>query len=224
MKKILFIVAHPDDETIGAGGTIARHISEKDKVYCYSFTDGVSSRGSSETEKKKRLVSASKASKILGFDWIDLGKKVHEDNSLDKYPLLTFVKIIENIKKKINPHLIYTHSKYDLNIDHRIISEATSTAFRPQTNEKWEKILSFEIPSSTDFSNDFYDSFKPNYFVNIRKFWNLKMKALNAYKQEIKPKPHSRSFEGIKNLAKLRGNQSGQSFTESFQILREIKR
>jgi len=109
-------------------------------------------------------------------------------------------------------------------VDHRIISVATSTAFRPQTNEKWEKILSFEIPSSTDFSNDVNNSFKPNYFVDVKKFWKLKMKALKAYKQEIRMQPHSRSFEGIENLAKLRGNQSGQSFTESFQILREIKR
>jgi LmbE family N-acetylglucosaminyl deacetylase len=224
MKKILFIVAHPDDETISAGGTIARHISEKDKVYCYSFTDGVGSRGPSESEKKKRLKSALKASKILGFKWIDLGKNVFEDNSLDTYPLLTFVKIIEKIKKRVNPQVIYTHSQYDLNVDHRIISVATSTAFRPQTNEKWEKILSFEVPSSTDFSNEVNDSFKPNYFVNVKKFWKLKMKALKAYRQEIRPRPHSRSFDGIENLAKIRGNQSGQSFTESFQMLREIKR
>ena len=222
MKKILIIVAHPDDETIGCGGTIAKHVHNKDKVFCVSFTDGVSSRGASNINKKKRVTSKLKASKILGFNWIN-NTHVFKDNQLDTYPLIKFVKIIEKIKKKINPDIIYTHNSSDLNIDHKVISNATSVAFRPQPNEKFRKIIAFEIPSSTDYSNeDFF--FRPNHWVNISNYWKIKEKALNAYGQEMKKKPHSRSHEGIKNLAKFRGNQSGLDLAESFKIIRSIKR
>ena len=111
----------------------------------------------------------------------------------------------------------------NLNIDHKVISNATSVAFRPQPNEKFRKIIAFEIPSSTDYSNeDFF--FRPNHWVNISNYWKIKEKALNAYGQEMKKKPHSRSHEGIKNLAKFRGNQSGLDLAESFKIIRSIKR
>jgi LmbE family N-acetylglucosaminyl deacetylase len=226
-KRILICVAHPDDETIGCGGAIAHHVKNKDNVYCIYMTNGVGARHS---KTKDNLICQRKkhsilASKILCFKWLLDCCGNFPDNAMDKIKLLDVVKIIEKAKKKIMPHIIYTHNPYDLNIDHKIVAEATLIAFRPQAQEIWEKILAFEVPSSTDFAyfkqNKF---FQPNYFLNIKKYWNKKKKALLAYKKEIKKFPNSRSLKGIEILSKFRGMQNGLEQAEGFQILRQIKR
>ena len=189
-----------------------------------SFTDGVSARvNKNKTLRKKRLQSAKKVSEFLGFKWI---KNLNfPDNQLDKVPLLKIIKEIEKIKKKINPFIVYTHNFNDLNIDHKKVAEATLTAFRPEPKEKLEQLLTFEVPSATDFrmlKNK--KNFLPNYYVNIEKNINSKIKAIKCYKKELKPYPHSRSVMGIKNLNKIRGNQSGLKYAEAFEIIRKIEK
>ena len=165
------------------------------------------------------------ASKILGFKWLLDCCGDFPDNAMDKVKLLDVVRIIEKAKKKIIPHIIYTHNPHDLNVDHRTVAEATLTAFRPQTKEVWKKILAFEVPSSTDFAYFKKNKiFQPNYFLDIKKYWNKKKKALQAYKTEIKKFPNSRSLKGIEILSKFRGMQNGLEQAEGFQILKEIKR
>ena len=126
------------------------------------------------------------------------------------------------MKNKINPELIITHFPEDLNIDHQVVAEATMTAFRPKFKENCKKILAFEVPSSTDYANYKKKIFRPNYYVDIEKFWKKKAQALKAYKDEIMSYPNSRSLKGLKNLAKYKGNQVGVKMAESFQILRFI--
>jgi LmbE family N-acetylglucosaminyl deacetylase len=226
-KRILICVAHPDDETIGCGGAIAHHVKDKDKVYCIYMTDGVGARHSKTKDslihqrKKHSLLAA----KILGFKWLSDYCGGFPDNRMDTVKLLEVVKKIEKAKKKIMPHIIYTHNPHDLNIDHRIVAEATLIAFRPQAKEIWQKILAFEIPSSTDFAYFKKNkNFQPNHFLNIKKYWNKKKKALQAYKTEIKKFPNSRSLKGIEILSKFRGMQNGLEKAEGFQILKHIKR
>ena len=130
-RNILVVVAHTDDETLGLGGTIARHSSIGDSVYGIAMTDGVSARNNKTKQKIKNRKKASiSAGKIIGLKWIKGGN--FTDNALDSVPLLKIIKVIENAKSKINPSIIYTHSASDLNIDHRKVCEATLTAFRPQ--------------------------------------------------------------------------------------------
>jgi|SaaInlV_125m_DNA_1040241.scaffolds.fasta_scaffold18172_3 LmbE family N-acetylglucosaminyl deacetylase len=222
-KKVLICVAHPDDETIGCGGTIAKHVSLGDKVYCVAMTDGVSSRDSYKTKDIKiRESSKNKAEKILGFKWIELKKKF-PDNQMDDVKFLKIVKLIEKLKNKIKPSVVYTHFPEDLNIDHRITAEATLTAFRPFV-KNLDMILAFEIPSATDYRYYKKKIFNPNYINDISKFWNLKKKALIAYKQELKKYPNSRSLKGIEILSKYRGSQNSLKFAESFVILKKINR
>ena len=132
-NTVLICVAHRDDETLGCGGIIQNHIKNKDKVYCVSMTDGVSSRSNKifAKNKNKRVKDSIMASKILGFKWIDI-KKNFPDNKMDQIPLLEIVKVIEEVKKKIKPTIIYTHNPADLNIDHKIVTDAVMTAFRPK--------------------------------------------------------------------------------------------
>lgn len=223
--KILFIVAHPDDEVIGCGGTIAYHIKRKDDVKAISFTNGTSSRHKNDNSisdisniRKKSYVLASK---ILNFKWI--ANFNYPDNELDTVSKLTLIKEIEKIASKFNPDIVYTHHTSDLNIDHQIISTATLTAFRPTIKKKHTEIRFFETPSSTDYTSFKIDPiFKPNLYIDISKFWNKKHSALLAYKQEMMKYPSSRSLKGIKNLAEYRGNSVGVKLAEAFEVVRKV--
>ena len=223
-KKILIIVAHTDDESFGCGGLIKKLSLNRNKISAISFTNGVGSRfNDREKEVKKRKLFSIKASKILGFNW--LAQYDYPDNQLDSVSLLEIIKVIEKHKKQFKPHIVITHNFSDLNIDHRKIAEATLTAFRPEPKEKLEQLLTFEVPSATDFrilKNK--KNFLPNYFVNIEKYFNYKIRAIKCYKNEIKPYPHSRSITGLKNLNRIRGNQSGLKYAEAFEIVRKIER
>lgn len=223
-KKILILVAHTDDESFGCGGFIKKLRQKKNNIYAISFTNGVGSRDSSKISIiNKRKKASLKAAKILGFHWI--AQFDFPDNQLDKVSILTITKIIEKYKKKINPEIVITHNFSDLNIDHRIIAEASLTAFRPEPHQKLKKFITFEVPSATDFRVlKSKKNFIPNYFVDISKTLDSKIRAIKSYKDEIKPSPHSRSLNGIKNLSKMRGNQSGLLYAEAFEIIREISK
>jgi LmbE family N-acetylglucosaminyl deacetylase len=223
-QDILIVVAHKDDETIGMGGTIAKHTNNGDNVFCVAMTDGVSSRkDSTQSDVKKRALAANKAAKILNFKWLE--NRVFPDNSIDSIPLLSIIEVIEEAKNEINPKIIYTHSKADLNIDHRIVCDAVLTAFRPQPSESWNEIITFEVPSATDYGHpNVTGNFSPNLFVNIEKTWDLKKKALNCYSEEMRKYPHSRSLKALENNNKSLGNKVGLEFAEAFQIIRKIER
>lgn len=219
---VLIIVSHSDDESISMAGTISKHVNKGDKVYAISMTDGVSSRNDIDKNAfKKRKEAAIRASKILGFEWgqcFNFG-----DNLMDKYPLLDVVKAVEINKQNYKPTMVYTHNISDLNIDHRVVANAVLTAFRPQPMEICKEIRLFEIASATDYGNSaITGSFSPNLFVDISNNWDLKKEALIAYCDEMRDYPHSRSIEGIKNLAKLRGNQVGLHLAEAFQVIRKL--
>jgi len=145
------------------------------------------------------------------------------DNAMDSYPLLDIVKSIEKAKNEYQPSLVYTHSGADLNVDHRVVANAVLTAFRPQPNEKCKEIRLFEVASATDYGNEaLTGTFSPNLFIDISEMWEAKAAALNAYESEMRSYPHSRSIEGIRNLAKLRGNQVGLDMAEAFQVIRKL--
>jgi len=219
--KILILIAHSDDETIGCGGSILKHVENNDQVFAACFTDGVSSRNKNKKNIDTRKKQSIKASKILGFNWVDQFN--FEDNALDKGPIIKIIKKIENIKKKLRPDIIYTHSKYDLNIDHRIVFQSVLTAFRPQPNDKSVEIRCMEIASATDFGEQMnIGAFKPNLFINIKNSWIYKEKALKVYRHEMKTYPHSRSIASIKNQSKLRGSQAGIEMAEAFEVIRKI--
>jgi LmbE family N-acetylglucosaminyl deacetylase len=222
-EVVLVIVAHSDDESISMAGTIIKHIKSGDKVFVVSMTDGVGSRnGANMAHIKQRKRSSGLASKILGFQWAECYD--FNDNAMDGYPLIDIVRAVQNAKIKYEPTLVYTHSGADLNVDHRVVAKAVLTAFRPQPNEKCKDLRLLEVASATDYgSPSITGSFTPNLFVNISKEWPSKLRALNAYSAEMRDYPHSRSIEGIENLAKMRGNQIGYDLAEAFEVVRKIE-
>lgn len=220
---VLVIVAHTDDETLGAGGTIAKHVLAGDKVYGLSMTDGIGARGQPmDTEVDERKRAAQSAAKILGMVWLEGNN--FPDNGMDGVPLLQVAQAIEVAKKAVKPTLVYTHSPADLNIDHRVVCEATLVAFRPQPNESCKEIRAFEVVSATDYGHpDVTGRFTPNLSVSIAETWKTKRAALKEYATEMRDAPHTRSLQGLETLAKCRGFQAGLEMAEAFQILRKIE-
>jgi len=143
------------------------------------------------------------------------------DNRFDTVPFLDIVKVIETIKNKIKPEIIFTHYVKDLNIDHQITYKAVITATRPVREETVKEVYSFEIPSSTEWSYPL--SFSPNVFYDILGTIDVKLEALEEYKTELRGYPHPRSLEGVKLIAKFWGMKVGLKYAEAFELVREIK-
>ena len=166
-NSVLVIAAHPDDEVLGCGGTIAKLSKKGIKVNILFISNGVDSRDQKNVKTKKKILERKKAAKlssnILGakkLAFADLS-----DNKLDKYPLLKIVKIIEKFIKKLKPKTVYTHFDNDLNIDHQIVNKAVITATRPQKKSSVKNIFFFEIPSSTEWKIETKSKiFNPNWF------------------------------------------------------------
>ena len=226
-ESVLVIAAHPDDEVIGCGGTIAKHHDNGDEINTIIMAEGSTSRSPKRNREQfiEELSLLSKAAKesanILGIKEIEILDL--PDNRLDSMDLLDIIKIIENKIKKFNPTIIYTHHSGDVNIDHRLINDAVITAARPLPDSNIKRILSFEVASSTEWRPpDAQNIFIPNYFVSIENQFKRKIKALEAYECEMRDWPHPRSYEALEYQAKYRGSQIGYQYAESFSLLREI--
>ncbi len=225
MKTLLVIAAHPDDEALGCGGTIARLTSEGNNVYTLILGEGVTSRDRErDRSKRENEISELKkqvenANEILGV------KKVYvfdfPDNRFDTVPLLDIVKTIEKIKENIKPDIVFTHYPGDLNIDHQITFKAVMTACRPTKDESVKEIYSFEIPSSTEWNEpSSLTYFMPDYFVDVNKSLDIKINALKEYEMELRDFPHPRSLKAVELNAKYWGVKMGFEAAEAFKTIR----
>jgi len=226
-RKILVIAAHPDDEVLGCGGTIAKWVKEGCEIHELIMAEGITSRDKrrvrkSRTEELRTLSrSANKAADILGVKSIKLLD--YPDNRMDSVNFLDVVKSIEGKVDNLKPDMIITHHSGDLNLDHQITHQAVVTACRPFPEQSVQCILSFEVLSSTEWSSTtFGRPFIPNWFEDISDTLHLKMKALEAYGSEMRKWPHSRSVKTVEHLARLRGASIGCEAAESFMLVRNI--
>lgn len=218
-KRILVIAAHPDDETLGCAGTIAKMIDHGFLVRLCVLSSGEGARNSDNTIQKKesleKVKNFLKIEKIYQFNF--------RDNQFDTHSLLEITKAIETVANEFNPEIVYTHSSHDLNIDHRLTHQATMTAFRTLPNKNLEKILSYEVLSSTEYAPISF--FKPNYFEQISSVHLAKkLNAMEFYHGEIRQFPHPRSLKAIEAQAITRGSSVGVEYAEAFSIEREISR
>lgn len=225
MKTVLVVVAHADDEALGCGGTIAKHVTFGDVVDLVIMTDGVSARlNSSDDQKRLRSEALKLSADILGI------RKVHQfnfpDNRMDKVSLLEVVNKLEEVFEYVSPQIVYSHSQSDLNIDHRITAGAVATAARPQPYSSIEAVYAMEILSSTNWGlpPTGAKTFFPTRFNEITDTFQTKMKALKAYDIEMRDFPHERSYLAIEHLAALRGANVGVNMAEAFEVLRIIER
>jgi len=228
MTYILVIAAHPDDEVLGCGGSIARHADAGDHVQVLIVAEGATSRqqqrdrGQVDTELSDLAFAAQKAGEILGATGVELLDL--PDNRLDSIDRLDLVKLIEARIERYQPQIVYTHHVGDVNIDHRRLHEAVVTACRPTPGHFVKRLLSFEVASSTEWQPPgSAPAFQPNWFVDITDQWERKRLALEAYASEMRPWPHARSIQALEHLAGWRGAQVGVEAAEAFCLLRELR-
>lgn len=226
-KSILVIAAHPDDEVLGCGATMAKHTQSGDEVNVVILSEGLTSRDNQRNREKysyelsELANSAQKANDILGVSSLTL----HDfpDNRMDSIDLLDIIKVVEGFIKKYKPEVVYTHHAGDLNIDHRLVHEAVVTACRPVPFYPVKMLLFFEIPSSTDWQMPgLAPCFIPNWFVDVSDTLSLKLRALDIYKSEMRIWPHARSIPALEYLSRWRGASVGVEAAEAFILGRKL--
>lgn len=223
--SILCIAAHPDDEILGVGGTLARHVLDGEDVHVCILSDGVTSRykdsAAAKEEIKTRRERARDACSLLGAS-----VSLHEfpDNQFDTIPLLDIIQTIEAEIAEHTPEVVYTHHYGDLNVDHELASRATVTATRPLHDSPIDRVLAFETLSATEWSVPSSSrAFQPTSFVDISISIDTKMEALSIYEDELREEPHPRTLDTVRNNAQVWGAKSGFVAAEPFELLRETR-
>lgn len=228
MKTALVVAAHPDDEILGCGGTIARMCADGWTVHHLILAEGVTSRakqrneGESSDELKALRQAGREAARILGVSQVTFGG--FPDNRMDGVELLDVVKTIEECIQSLRPERVFSHHYGDVNVDHRIVHEATAAATRPVPGGPVRQVLYFEVPSSTEWrTTGSVQPFYPNMFVDISAHLPRKLEALAAYDSEMRAYPHPRSMEAVRHLAAWRGSTAGVTAAEAFHVGRWIE-
>ena len=224
-RRVLVVAAHPDDETYGAGGTIARHCHEGDEVTVLFMTDGVGARNDEVEQQKAAGRNACDALGVTDVRFADL-----PDQRLDELPLLEVIDPVAAVVREVEPAIVYTHHHGDANQDHRHVFEAVLVAVRPTPSNQVEQVLSFEVPSSTEWGpTSLADwAFLPNVFVDVSDHRDAKAKAIDHYRHthenEVKPFPHPRSQEAVDAFDVARGVSVGMRAAEAFVEIRRLVR
>lgn len=222
-KRILVVSAHPDDELLGVGGTIAKHTKAGDEVFGCILGQGAIARAGADMHDVEKLKSdARSAGAVVGLKNIVFAGL--PDNAFDSIPLLQIVREVEKVVAEVKPDIIYTHHANDLNVDHRLAFQAVLTACRPCNEHCPAEIYTFETLSSTEWQNKAEAMFRPSVYHDISNEIDQKIAALSHYVGEMRVYPHSRSVEGVRILAQYRGLEAGLRYAEAFQLVRKIER
>jgi LmbE family N-acetylglucosaminyl deacetylase len=228
-KKIMVVVAHPDDELLGLGGTMNRLINDFDAyVHVVILGEGITSRSNErdliiwKDELNKHKENIYEAQKSIGYHSVSIYD--FPDNRFDTVALLDIIKVIEKEKQEFLPNVIFTHHGGDLNIDHQRTFEAVMTATRPMENEIVKSIICFETASGTEWrANTDPRHFLPNLFFSIDKTnLNAKIKGMQCYEYEKRAFPHPRSPEALEIQARRWGVVVGSDFAEAFMLVRSV--
>lgn len=226
-SKVLIVVAHPDDEILGIGGSIVKlKQSYNATIKVIILGEGLTSRDdsrdvekrSSELNQHRKCITDAKV--VLGYDYLSIYQ--FPDNRFDSVDLIEIVKIIEKEKQDFKPDFVFTHHEGDLNIDHRLTFEAVITATRPMLGETVKGVFTFETLSSTEWSfNVDTIGFRPNLIISLEeKEIKIKQDAMAKYVFEIRSYPHPRSLEAIKLFNQTCGMLNGSYFAERFKVVR----
>jgi LmbE family N-acetylglucosaminyl deacetylase len=219
--NVLVVAAHPDDELLGAGGTVASHAANGDHVKLAVMCEGCSLRYNPEWDAQVRR-QASEAARILGVTDLVMGDL--PDQRLETIPLQEVGKKVEQLIADSQPEVIYTHFAGDINRDHQVLAEAVLVAARPYSAPSVKEILMFETPSSTEWSSPSLTTpFQANVYVDIEKFLQKKIEAFRCYTAEVRPFPHPRSPEALTDRARYWGSLINRKAAEAFVLVRSTR-
>ncbi len=219
--RILVVAPHMDDEALGAGGVIVRHVDQGDEVQVCFIANRVYDHRFDEIRNRAEREYALKAKEVLGYKEATFLDR--PDERLDS----CLQDIIVPLEQKIHvlaPDVVYLPHRGDNNQDHRAVFQAAQVVVRPAATSYIQKVLCYEVPSSTEQSPPIPEAaFLPNCYINIASYLEKKLDALRCYQTEMREFPHPRSEEAVKILARRRGIESGFMAAEAFLILRDRK-
>lgn len=218
MSRVLVVAAHPDDEILGVGGTLVRHIDRGDDVRVVIVADCESVRTGGEARLPGATVDAAR---VLGL--VDVPQFLGQRGmTLDDGPEIELNRVICDIVERARPDVVYTHHPGDLNSDHRAVARAVMIATRPCNRHVPERVLCFETPSSTEQA--WRPGFEPTVFVDVVATIERKLDAMKCYDAELRQPPHPRSLEALRVRAAYWGQHAGCSCAEPLVLMREIWR
>lgn len=217
-QVVLVVGAHPDDEILGLGGTLARHVREGDRVHALILCEGMSLRYPDAADDFLEQ-EAQAAAKIIGFSSLTIHG--FRDQGLDGLSLVETAAPIEHKVRELQPTIVYTHWRGDINRDHSLASEATLVACRAKSPSIRE-IYAYETPSETECGIP-YD-FSPNHYVEVSAFLEQKLDAMRCYASQAPPPPHPRSIEHLRTRALYWGQTMMMTAAEPFMLLRSYRR
>jgi LmbE family N-acetylglucosaminyl deacetylase len=221
MKNVIVISAHPDDETLGVGGSILKHVANGDNVYWLIVTNVFENQGFSKERVESRQLEISKVEKMFGFkETFNLN---YPTMTLSSSSLIKMVPDISYIFSEVKPEIIYTLNRSDAHSDHRVIFDAVMACTKSFRYPYIKQILMYECISETEFAPALSEkAFLPNYFVDITNYIDKKNEIMKVFESEIAEHPFPRSLENIKALAHFRGASIGVNYAEAFQLLKYI--
>jgi LmbE family N-acetylglucosaminyl deacetylase len=216
---VLCVAAHPDDEVLGAGGTLAAHAAAGDAVYVLVVTEGATAQydDPSMVEQKRREARA--CGDRLGVEAVRFGDL--PDMRLDEVAHVEVNAVVEACVDDVGPDVVYTHSRREVNRDHRAVYDSTVVATRPGSGVG--RVLAYETPSSTEWVGGGADRFEPTTYVNVTDHLETKVAAFAEYDSETRAYPHPRSAESLRARAKTRGTAAGVGAAEAFELVREVR-
>jgi LmbE family N-acetylglucosaminyl deacetylase len=220
-RKIVVIAPHPDDETLGCGGTLLKHKAENDEVHWLTVTGISPERGFSREAVEKREHELTRVAKLYSFD------SVHHlrfpTMMLDTIPMGEIVKAISAVFRQVQPEIVYMPYRGDIHTDHHVVFDAVASCTKWFRYPSVKRVLAYETLSETDFGmNPDNNGFRPNVFVDISAFLQKKIDIMNVYDSEVAEFPFPRSSQAIQALATLRGAAAGCRAAEAFMLLKEI--
>lgn len=221
MKNVIVISAHPDDETLGAGGTMLKHVANGDNVFWLIVTNVFENQGFSSERVESRQEEIRKVEKLFGITKTYLLD--YPTMTLSSSSLLKMVPEISTVFSEVKPEIIYTLNRSDAHSDHRVIFDAVMACTKSFRYPFIKQILMYECISETEFAPALAEkAFLPNYFVDITEYIDKKNEIMKVFESEIAEHPFPRSLDNIKALAHFRGASVGVKYAEAFQLIKFI--
>jgi N-acetylglucosamine malate deacetylase 1 len=221
MSKVIVIAPHPDDETLGCGGSILKHISQGDDVYWLIMTTMENSSSFSKKQSEKRSKEIHSVASNYGFK--EFFNASFPSMELDSLPKKNLVDFISNIFDNLQPDIIYAPYANDVHSDHRVVFDSIASCTKSFRHPYIRSVRIYETLSETEFDiHPDSNGFKPNLWIDISSYIDKKVKIMNLYESESSQHPFPRSEKNIRSLATFRGATAGVHYAESFIIIKEV--
>jgi len=219
--NVVVVAAPPDDEILGAGATLARHVQGGDEVHAVVLADGALSRYEDHMVGELQAGGVA-AARHIGF--ASLRFEAFPDQRLDQVAIVDLTQHVETILAELQPDIVYTHFRGDVNVDHAFVAQAVWTACRPYQMPQLRLIAAFETPSSTEWASAGQGAaFRPTLFVDVGTTIQCKLAAMSCYTSELRDYPHPRSLRALRERASYWGSVVGLSAAEPFEVLRGLR-